>query len=361
MARPKHVTNFGYYLVPHRVFMGKHERWRKQVESLRLSKEAKNRLEWMIYHEAEKNASLTCRHFGISPKTFYKWKNVFDEKNLHTLETRSRAPTHSRQKQITPLEEERVVTIRTEHIRWGKMKLAQHYKNIYGEVISSWKIQYTIRKYKIYFNPKKNAQTQAKRTRSKAKKRITELKKQPFPGFLLALDTIILYWNGVKRYIITAIDTTSKIAFARMYTTKSSKNAADFLQRMMYLLDHEVWNTLHDNGSEFYKHFAETVSDLKLDEYWSREHTPKDNPVCERFNRTIKDEFISLGNMNTDPLMFNRNLTEWLVEYNFVRPHQTLDYQTPWQYYEKANKLLPMYSSRTIFCLFLPNQLECPS
>jgi transposase InsO family protein len=335
--------------------MQTHERWRKQAVAIGLSKEGKHRLEWIIHYETKKNASFTCRHFGIVPKTLYKWKRVFDEKNLRSLETRSRAPIHVRQKTITPLEEERVVTLRKAHLRWGKVKLSVHYKNTYGASISSWKIQYTITKYRLYVHPKQNARTQAKRKRSKEKKRITELKKQDFPGFLLALDTIVIWWNGVKRYIVTGIDTTSKIAFARMYTTKSSKNAADFLRRMMYLLDNEVWNTLHDNGSEFHRHFAVAVGELKLDEYWSRVHTPKDNPVCERFNRTLKDEFIALGNIHTDPEVFNRALTEWLIEYTFVRPHQSLGYQTPWQYYEKSNKLLPMYSSRTPACIFSPN------
>lgn len=338
-----------YYLIPKIVIMSRYERWRKLVDALKLSKEAKRRLEWMIYYEttSKRNASLTCRHFDIVPKTFYKWKKLFNEQNLRSLETRSTAPKHVRQKAITPLEEDRVVTLRKARMRWGKVKLARHYKNTYHEAISSWKIQYTIKKYNLYYNPKKNARTQAKKKRAKAKKRITELKKQPFPGFLLALDTIIIWLDGVKRYVITAIDTTSKIAFAQMYTTKSSKNAADFLRKMMYLLDHEVWNATHDNGSEFYKYFAEAMEELKLNEYWSRVHTPKDNPVCERFNRTLKDEFIAMGNMNTNPLIFNRKLTEWLIDYNFVRPHQTLDYETPWQYYEKANKLLPMYSSST--------------
>jgi len=349
MALARHIKQHGFLLFPKIVIMSKHERWRKQADNIKLSKEAKTRLGWMIYYETagKKNASLTCRHFGIVQKTFYKWRNRFDENNLRTLEAKSRAPKHVRQKQITSIEEDRIVAIRKACIRWGKMKLARYYQNIYKEKISSWKIQYTIKKYKLYYNPKKNAWTQAKRKRSKAKKRITELKKQPFPGFLIALDTIVMWWNGVRRYIVTGIDVTSKIAFARMYTTKSSKNAADFLKRMMYLLDHEAWNALHDNGSEFYKHFATAIKDLGLNEYWSREYTPKDNPVCERFNRTLKDEFISMGNMNIDPVLFNRNLTEWLIEYNFVRPHQTLGYETPWQYYGKANKLLPMYPSRT--------------
>jgi len=358
-----HVKQIGYYLVPAITLLDQPSRWRKQADILNISKEAKKRLEWFIYYDGtgNRNASKTCRHFGIAPPTFYKWKNTFDEKNLRLLETHSRAPRHVRQKAVTPLEETRIVALRKAHIRWGKAKLSVHYKNIYGVALSSWKIQYTIKKYKLYWNPRRNARTQAKRKRSKEKKRITELARQPFPGFLIALDTIVIWRNGIKRYIVTGIDVVSKIAFARMYTTKSSKNAADFLERIVYLLDHEVWNALHDNGSEFHKYFREAAIRLGLNEYWSRVHTPKDNPVCERFNRTLQDEFISLGNMHTDPAVFNRTMTEWLIEYNFVRPHQTLGYLTPWQYYEKANKLLPMYSSRTRCFLFPIKLVYCVS
>ncbi|MBW6441220.1 integrase core domain-containing protein, partial [Patescibacteria group bacterium] len=35
------------------------------------------------------------------------------------------------------------------------------------------------------------------------------------------------------------------------------------------------------------------------------------------------------GNFNSDPDEFNQELTEWLIEYNFGRPHQTLNYETP--------------------------------
>jgi len=69
--------------------------------------------------------------------------------------------------------------------------------------------------------------------------------------------------------------------------------------------------------------------------------------VDERFNRTLKEEFIAMGNATADVVSFNRNLTEWLIEYAFVRPHQTLGYDTPWEFYQKTNKVLPMYPSRT--------------
>lgn len=163
----------------------------------------------------------------------------------------------------------------------------------------------------------------------------------------MALDTIVIHRNGTKRYIFTAIDTVSKIAFAHMYTTKSSRNASDFIRRVAYLLDYELWNALNDNSSEFHKEFIAAVRELALEQYWSRVKTPTDNPVNERFNRTLKEEFIQLGNYTSDTTVFNRRLIEWLIEYSSVRSYQALGYETPWVYYENANKLLPRYSSRT--------------
>ena len=328
--------------------------WRKTAKVLKLSRKACQRLEWIIYcrFASGGNISMTCRHFGISRKVFYTWLNRFDETNLRTLEDLSKAPKNTRQKEITQEEESRVVELRKAHIRWGKMKLQRIYLNTYGEKISSWRVQYTIQKYKLYYHPLKNAKLQQKRKRNQKKKRITELKKKPFAGYLIALDVIVIYWNGLKRYILTAIDSASKIAFARMYTSKSSRNAADFLNRLFYLMDNSVLNALHDNGSEFHKEFIEACRKLNIQQYWSRNHTPTDNPIDERFNRTLKDEFIALGNFNPDPVQFNKQLTEWLIEYVFVRPHEALGYDTPWEFYQKTNKVLPMYPSRTYAGLF---------
>jgi transposase InsO family protein len=327
----------------------KHANWRKQAKLLKLSRTACLRAEWMIFYEtrAEKNALLTCRHFGIPPKTFYKWFNRFDGKDLRLLQDQSKAPKHKRQREITREQESRIVALRKNHITWGKMKIAKLYENTCGEHISSWKIQYTIAKYRLYPNPVKNEKLKQKRKRNQQKKRITELKKQPFPGFLIALDAMVIYRDNVKRYILTAIDSFGKIAFARMYTTKSSRSAADFLQRMFYLLDQSFLNALHDNGSEFHKEFITACQSLSIEQYWSRVKTPTDNPVNERFNGTLRREFLQQGNFHSDPTVFNKNLTEWLVVYNFIRPHQTLGYETPWEFTARHPKVLPMYSSRT--------------
>lgn len=327
----------------------KHANWRTQAKLLGLSQPARNRLTRIIYYEttAHRNALATCRHFGIAPKVFYTWKNRFDGKNLRVLEDRSKRPSRTRTKQITSEEERRIIALRKAHLRWGKMKIRRLYHDTYGCWISSWKIQYTIQQWKLYFHPKQNAQLRAKRQRSQAKKRITELTKQPFPGFLIALDCIVLYRNGLKRYILTAVDAVAKIAFARMYTAKSSRSAADFLRRMYYLLDGAILNGGHDNGSEFHKEFITACQELGITQWWSRVKTPTDNPMNERFNRTLKDEYLAFGNFRADPVEFNRELTKWLIEYNFVRPHQSLGYDTPWQWYQKTAKVLPMSPSRT--------------
>lgn len=291
---------------------------------------------------------------GISRKTFYKWYGVFYEDNIYSLyklEDQSKAPIHVRQREITSLEEMRIVQLRKSRIRYGKMKLSKLYEREYKEPISSWKIQKTIEKYKLYYNPIKTAKIARKRQRSQKKKRITELKLNKLPsykkkaGYIICIDTIVIYFNGLKRYILTAIDKFSKVGFARMYKSKSSFNAKDFLQRLLYLTDNKIKRIGHDNGTEFAGYFKQACAKLGIEQYHSRIHTPKDNPDNERFNQTLEYEFIKLGNFTPDTEQFNKDLTEWLIEYNFIRPHETLNYETPIE----VSKVLPMWSSCTSY------------
>lgn len=337
--------------------LNKYQRWLKVADILKISKQGKQRLKWIIYYykQSNKNASLTSRHFGISRKTFHKWLKVFNENNLYTiflLENKSRAPYHVRQKEVTQLEETRIIKIRKQYMTWGKMKLQVIYKNEFNEKISYWKIQYVIKRYNLFLNPKKVFRTVDKRNRTRfkgSKNRtidlITKLPKyKKKAGYIICLDTVEKRVQGIKRYIFTAIDKYGKMAYARMYKTKSSSNGKDFLYRLDYLLDGNVPKVGHDNGSEFKKEFIKGCEELNITQYHSRVRTPKDNPDNERFNQTLQTEFINLGNMTTDTDKFNRNLTEWLIEYNYVRPHQTLNYKTPAEYSE----VLPMWSSCTV-------------
>jgi transposase InsO family protein len=322
-------------------------RLRQMARSIGLSKPALTRLEWLLWYEQSGNALKTARHFSIAPKTFWKWKKRFDEANLRTLEELSKTPKRRKERDITPLQAERIIGLKKANIRYGKAKIATLYAQEYHAPISQWKVQKTIEKYRLYFHPAKQSRINKKRRNSVKKKRITELKKQKRRGFLLALDTIVIYWKSTRRYIFTAIDSHSKLAFARMYTTKSSFNGRDFLYRLDYLLSGKIENVGHDNGSEFKGRFAEACRTLQIEQYHSRIKTPKDNAMNERFNRTLQEEFIQLGNLTDNTALFNRKLTEWLIEYNFRRPHQTLGYMSPINFIYKHEGLLPMYPSST--------------
>ncbi|MFH0928149.1 MAG: integrase core domain-containing protein [bacterium] len=328
------------------------DRMRHLAMVLGLSAKAKNRLEWFIWFQTKGKSSvaLTCRHFGIPKKTWYKWAKRFDPLNLKLLEDRPKAPKNKRRREITYVQKSRVLELRCRFLRYGKVKIAQRYAEEHGETISVWKVQKVIEDSKLYYHPAKCARTAAKRKRFGQRKRITELKLKHRTGFLFRLDSVVRYWQGTKRYILTAVDTNSRLAFAHMYTSHSSRGAADFLKRLHALVDGKIENLQTDNGSEFHKHFEEAAKELKINHYWSRAKTPKDNAQCERFNRTLNEEFIQMGNMITDPKVFNRNLTEWLVEYNFRRPHQSLGYVSPINFIYKHERLLPMYPSSTDPC-----------
>ena len=354
----------GFYLIPNiKLSKNKYARWKKVSKTLKLSKEANRRLEWITYYhtKADQNASLVCRHFGITRSKWYFWISRFNEENLRTLENNSTAPINRRRKEYTGIQYERIVKLRKEFIRYGKEKILIKYKRKYPEDnnISLWKVQCIIKVSGIYYNSKKTSKVARKRLKAVKRKRISELKSKPKTGHLLCLDTIVKNINGQRRYIVTAIDKYSKIAYARMYNSHSSFCTQDFLSRLNYLLSDRIENIQTDNGSEFQKYFDEACERLNLDRYYSRVRTPKDNAICERFNRTLKEEFIQLGNSNSNIGIFNKNLTDWLVEYNFHRPHQSLEYMSPIDFTQKYSKVSKRYSSNTCSCHKTDLMLSC--
>ena len=354
------VIERNYYLIPKVILLSKHQRWLKQADKLSLSKEAKKRLKWIIYYETKgnHNASKTIRYFGIGRSTFYKWFNRFDGINLKTLETRSTAPKTVRGREFSLIKDSRVIKLRKKYPQYGHRKLKVIYERIYQNnlehpQITEWYIQRVVEEYKLYFHKKKRY-SKAKRKQSVKKKRVTELfkTKVALKGFFIHLDTIEIRTNGLKRYIITGIEDKTKFAYARMYQKATSSSASDFLERMEYIMknDKAKIETVHtDNGSEFHKNFIRLVKKLNLVHYWSRARTPKDNPSNERFNRTLQEEFIAFGNYTNDIDKFNGMLTEWLIEYNSVRPHETLGDKTPLEAIESLVGLSTKWSSCTLY------------
>ena len=235
----------------------RYELWRGVASLLDFKAQERLRVEWMIFYytAGQENATLTAKHFGISRRTFHKWLKRFKDSkyDVHNLADQSKAPHQKRKWEVTVIQEDRIRRLRERYPYYGKKKLKVLYEKEYCEEISTWKIERVIRRYKLYPDQRKAEKTARKRAqaREKPKKSITRLVKEGRPYFLFQIDTIVIYWNNLKRYILTAVDHGTKLGYARMYKNKSSRSAADFLYRLRYLVDQPIENLQTDNGSEF--------------------------------------------------------------------------------------------------------------
>lgn len=326
-----------------------------------LSSEAKTRLAYLEFYKQVREITVVCRAFNISRQTFYKWQKRFNPDDLSSLSNQSQAPKTKREGKLSFKQERDLKSFREKYIRQGKIKLAIMYEKEFGEKISSWQFQKVIQKYQVYYDRIKaeSLRTKKKQNQLKKKLRINEVKPQDYVNrdkpFFFCTDTIILYLPWGKRYILTAVDYFHKLGFARAYSSKSSLSAFDFLLRLNILVGGKIAAILSDNGGEFSKYFEEACHKLKITHIYTRFRTPQDNPRDERFNRTVEEEFMEVSETfesllaEDDLTEANQELTNWLIFYNFTRPHQTLAYQTPMEY--TSNQVSAMSPSSTLYCL----------
>lgn len=143
-----------------------------------------------------------------------------------------------------------------------------------------------------------------------------------YPGHVVALDTIERFVHGLRRYVITFEDIYTRFGFAWSTTSHASQAAKEFFDYCRLVFPYSFTFVLTDNGSEFAKHFTEELKRLHLTHYHTYPKTPKMNAHCERFNRTIQEEFVDYhANDLTTPRLFNNKLLDWLVWYNTERVH----------------------------------------
>lgn len=146
--------------------------WRHWAKLLQLPHSARMRLEWIIFYHTvgKKNAVATALHFGISRKTFMKWKARFNPKDLTTLKDQSKAPKKRRNWTVTRKEEANLITLRKKHLKWGKEKLKRKYLKKYQQAISTNKIQKVINKHQLYPEPDEH-QKRVKHARKRKKRK----------------------------------------------------------------------------------------------------------------------------------------------------------------------------------------------
>jgi len=328
----------GVYMKAQKIFPGA----KNLARVLDISPEAKRRLRWLDWYRAHgNNARLTCRHFGISPDTFYRWKRRFKPGYLLILESQSRRPKNFRQSQIPKTTIDLVISLRKQDMALSKYKLSQILKREYQIGLSPSSVNRILSKSGLI--KEANLSRDIKR-RNKINyfipriRAARELRYQQ-PGYLLQIDTKHLIVLGRKFYQFTAIDCYSKLSFSWAYTTTSSFTAKDFLHRLNRYFPFKIRAIQTDNGSEFLLYFHQECLKRRIIHYFSHPQTPKDNALVERLIQTTEYE-LWLFDQELIPEIdyLNQKLTYWIGRYNTYRPHQSLNYLTPMEYYQNYTK-----------------------
>src|SRR5215210_1872491 len=155
------------------------------------------------------------------------------------------------------------------------------------------------------------------------------------PGYLGAQDTYYVGTiKGVGRiYQQTFIDTYSKVAQAKLYDRKNALVAADMLNdRVIPFFDEQdvrLLRVLTDRGTEYCGHREHHEYQLYLavediDHTRTKAQHPQTNGICERFHRTIQDEFYSVAfrkKLYRSLEELQVDVDEWIGAYNESRPH----------------------------------------
>ena len=314
------------------------QRYISRVSQAMITAGAKQRLAWMDYYQKTGNARLTCRHFGITPDTFYRWKRRYQKNNLKTLEedSKKKRPYHVRIPTTPPHIISGIQHYREHYPRWGKEKIARLlWKE--GHAVSVSMVGRTITRLKqrgILKESKPNFISAKKRyiKRSWAVRKPDTLKAWN-PGDIVQVDTLdIRPIPAVVRKQFTARDVISKWDTVRVYGSASSLRASAFLDDLIEASPFPVKGIQIDGGSEFKGAFEEACRQREIPLYVLPPRSPKLNGCVERSNRTHTEEFYEVNDFSFDIYTLNKELHEWETVYNTIRPHQALDYLTPLEY-----------------------------
>ena len=167
------------------------------------------------------------------------------------------------------------------------------------------------------------------------------------------MDAIELRMGEMRRYIITMIDEHSDYVLALAVPSLNSDIVNHFFSRAARLFPVGISQIITDNGKEFLGSFDKTLQEAAIKHLWTYPYTPKMNAICERFNRTLREQFIEFNEilLFEDLALFNQKLGEYLVLYNSKRPHKALALMTPVEYILKENKNCNMWWTHTMSCL----------
>ena len=258
----------------------------------------------------------------------------------------SKAPRKKREKKWNKVIEEFIIRYREEHPRAGKNTIKYELdrycrenninmisESTIGRMIKDLKERgLIIEDIKVSFNGR-SGKIRIIKKRNKKKERRKGYKAEK-AGDLVQIDSMVIFEEGIKRYIISGIDVKSRFGFCMMYERLNSKNAKDFMSRLEEVAPFKIERIQTDNGSEFERYFDEYLRNSNKVHYYNYPRHPQSNGCVERFNRTIKEQFV-YNNLDEigDIERFNRRMMEYLIWYNTKKVHRSLNNKPPLKYY----------------------------
>ena len=319
------------------------------IRGSRTASERGIRFRYMISQHAQQRARIltfwhnhgllaTTEAFGVSRRTLYRWQRELREKQgkLDALNKKSTAPKERRKRVVEPWITKRIIELRINHPRLGKEKLHallaqegyQGSVSTVGRILADLKERGTLPDPVTYSLYGRTGSLIEKKPRMKRKK-----KRMPKGYRVLEVDTVARFIDGTKRYILTAVDTETRSAFAAGYTNHGSQSAADFLRKCVSALPDPPPAVQTDNGSEFAKYFDQACDQLNLERFHTHVRSPKENAHVERFNRTLSEEFLIYHRalLRDGVSSFNNKLMDYLLWYNTERPHHALGLVSPFR------------------------------
>jgi len=308
-----------------------------------LSRKARQRLKWFDYYNSHHhNARLTCRYFGISPQTFYRWKRRYNPYHLESLEDRSCRPKKLRQPAYSVELVIRIQKLREEYPRWGKDKLVVllHREGFNCSTSTVGRILSRLKARGVLKEPIKNRVSAQRRLLSRPygirKPKDYQINK---PGDLVQLDTLdVRPLPGIVLKHFTARDIISRWDILEVHSRATAVTACYFLDNLQRRMPFRIKAIQVDGGAEFEAQFEVECQRRGIKLFILPPRSPELNGYVERAHRTHTEEFYEVTESSFDIAELRTELRRWEEIYNKVRPHQALGYLTPLEFIEQWKK-----------------------